>query len=48
MKQKVVNANVEAWLVENSILEQASCLGHYTTIFIASLTLDLQEHLRGF
>jgi xyloglucan fucosyltransferase len=44
----VVNANVEACLVENNLLEQASSLGHETTIFIASLTSDLQEHLRGF
>jgi hypothetical protein len=36
---------VEACLVENNLLEQASSLGHETTIFIASLTSDLQEHL---
>ncbi|KAG0604240.1 hypothetical protein M758_10G155900 [Ceratodon purpureus] len=54
-KHKVINANVEGCLVENNLLEQAvpversSLVGHHeTTIFIASLTSDLQEHLQGF
>lgn len=53
-KHKVINANVEGCLVENNLLEQAipterpkTTLRHETTIFITSLTSDLQEHLRG-
>lgn len=50
----MINANVESCLVENNLLDQAvpaersTRVGHETTIFIASLTSDLQMHLQGF
>lgn len=48
-KHKVLNANVESCIVENNLLERAITTSkhHQTTIFLASLTSDLQEHLRG-
>lgn len=51
-KHKVLNANVEGCIVENNLLDLAipteqTTLHHQTTIFVASLTSDLQGHLRG-
>lgn len=49
-KHKILNANVEGCIVENNLLERAipaTTKHHQTTIFLASLTFDLLEHLRG-
>lgn len=50
-KHKVLNANVESCIVEHNLLEIATSTSQQheptTTIFVASLTSDLREHLRG-